>query len=407
MATIETVNIEDVYPLVDEYGNNMATRDYSKKENIAYVKELARSFGEKGVPDELVTLVRDGGIFRVKAGNSRIEAMRKLGTKRFEAIIEDESTEQAILETVIRTNTKKKYEDLEMSSFVRQLAMFGDDEYVAEVSGMEAGDVANVRKAAGMVDDAADDMSLLHLMAIGEFADDPGAVERLTNCSEKEYERIANDLRKQREKDMREQKMRARLEELGVNVVDAIPDGMKHRISINSASGIPDDLPDGSYARYSDWNGNYSIYIPEGDAKVDPEIEKVKAQYAEVENLYEAAREHRESWLAYHINDDLSAVCELKGSCSSPYWYGIGSFIESLEITLDDMPARAINSYLGNRANITSWPSDVDRELPLDDGDCNKFIDLTDAMKKHGYEPCEEEETLYQLAQDHLAKKED
>ena len=104
-AVIETVNIEDVYPLVDALGNDLATRDDSTKENQAYVKELARSMRAKGIPDEMVTLVRDGGIYRVKAGNSRVMAMRELGTKTFPAIVEDESTEQAVIECVVRTNT--------------------------------------------------------------------------------------------------------------------------------------------------------------------------------------------------------------------------------------------------------------------------------------------------------------
>lgn len=71
-AVIETVSIEDVYPLVDEFGNDLARRDYTLKENQAYVQELARSMRSKGIPDEMVTLVRDGGIYRIKAGNSRI-----------------------------------------------------------------------------------------------------------------------------------------------------------------------------------------------------------------------------------------------------------------------------------------------------------------------------------------------
>lgn len=41
---IETVSIEDVFPLEDEYGNSMARRDYSLKANKDYVKRLAESF---------------------------------------------------------------------------------------------------------------------------------------------------------------------------------------------------------------------------------------------------------------------------------------------------------------------------------------------------------------------------
>ena len=53
MASIETVSIEDVFPLEDEYGNSMARRDYTLKANKDYVKRLAESFNpETKQPDE-------------------------------------------------------------------------------------------------------------------------------------------------------------------------------------------------------------------------------------------------------------------------------------------------------------------------------------------------------------------
>lgn len=403
MATIETVSIEDVYPLVDEFGNPMATRDYSKKENQKYVEELAKSMKAKGVPDEMVTLVRDGSIFRVKAGNSRVEAMRKLGTKRFEAIVEDESTEQAIIETVIRTNTKKKYEDLEMSSFVRQLAMFGDDEYVAETANLETEDVAKMRKAVEIVDDAAEDMSLFRLMTIGEFADDPEAVEKLTNCSEKDYERIADDLRRQREKTQREQEMRAVFEEMGVKIADSAGTGMSFKMNVANASDIPKSLPEESVAVYGKFSGNYAIYIPKQDVEVDPEKEKAKAQIAEICDLYEVTRENRVKWFVENIDKDLSEIFALGVGECDPYIYTVSNFLNQHELEIQDRPARTIHAYVCHTGNIIYT---YERNLTFGDGKCEDFIALTDAMKKHGYEPCAEEETLYDLAQEHLTDKE-
>ena len=87
---IETVSIEDVFPLEDEYGNSMARRDYTLKANKDYVKRLAESFNpETKQPDEPPVLVRDRGIYRIKAGNSRVEAMRLLKVKSFTAVVED------------------------------------------------------------------------------------------------------------------------------------------------------------------------------------------------------------------------------------------------------------------------------------------------------------------------------
>ena len=107
MPRIETVSIEDVFPYVDEYGNEFLSRDYSLRENQEYVHELARSMARRGVPDEPVTLARDGGVYRIVAGNSRVMAMRELGTKRFPAVILDDEDAQAAVETAVRTNTKK------------------------------------------------------------------------------------------------------------------------------------------------------------------------------------------------------------------------------------------------------------------------------------------------------------
>lgn len=109
---IERVRVADVLPLVDEYGNEFLNRDYSLDVNKAYVAELAASFKD-GEPDEPIVVVRDGDVFRIKAGNSRVRAMKELGTEECWAIVDDEGTEQAINETVVRTNTKKKYEAVE------------------------------------------------------------------------------------------------------------------------------------------------------------------------------------------------------------------------------------------------------------------------------------------------------
>lgn len=194
-----TVKLVDVYPLEDEYGNQFASRDYSKPENKAYVQELAKSMRAKGQPDEPIVVVRDGGIYRIKAGNSRVMAMRELGTKECLAFVDDEDTPQSILETVIRTDVKKKYENLEMSRFVQQLFLFNkDDVSVSETTGIEKKNVGRIRRAVKVVKDASEDMTLDRLLAIEEFADDPEAVEVLTNCTEDSWRWKVEGLRRKR-----------------------------------------------------------------------------------------------------------------------------------------------------------------------------------------------------------------
>lgn len=393
MAVIETVSIEDVYPLQDEYGNDLATRDYEAKANKAYVKELAESMRAKGVPDEMPVLVRDGGIYRIKSGNSRVMAMRLLGTKRFPAVVEDESTEQAVLETVIRTNTKKKYEDVEESRFVRQLALFGTDEYVAEVTGMAVEKAAKVRKGAELADDAAEDMSLLRLMAIADFEGDPMAVELLKNCSEKEFPAVEKELRQKAEREAKAAAIKEAIEGAGIEVADSAPKGWVYAGHVGSPEH---DLSDGEgcIAKPCTWGVGYELYRAPGAAPADPEEEERKRRKAELDALYEAAEGAREEWLAANVLDPAktAALMELPGNFENPYNYAIGNLMGRLRDDWPPVPADAVNSYAGHKGNICDWHGDLGEE------GCAKFAALTNAMVAGGYEPPEEEMALYRMA---------
>lgn len=245
MQRIITVKLDDVFPLEDEYGNQYASRDYSTKANQAYVRELAESMRMKGVPDEPIAVVEDGGIYRIKTGNSRVMAMRELGTRECPAIIDDEDTVQSVLEAVVRTDTKKKYEPVERSRFVQQLAMFGDDQYVSEVSGIEPEKVKRIRKARMVVDDAGDDMTIERMLLIEEFCDDPEAVKALTNCKENEANWTAENLRRKRAAKERQDAFIAAFELQGVPVVRDRSEiaGMSYFILVTEPAKVADYLP--------------------------------------------------------------------------------------------------------------------------------------------------------------------
>lgn len=396
MTTIETVKLEDIYPLEDEYGNDMATRDYSLDVNKRYVEELAASFGPDGTPDELITLVRDDGIYRVKAGNSRVRAMELLGTKECQAIVEDidgeEDRAKAIVETVVRTNTKKKYEALEESSFVRQLHMFGDDAYVSEVSGIEVEKVARVRRAVELVDDAADDMSLLRLIAIGEFAEDEDAVESLTNCKEKDFQRVYDGLVRAREEKLECEEIEAALSEAGIGLVEKRPEDYKYRTTINRVIDFG-DLPDGAVASHL-YMTSYDIWVPAGDEEVDPEEEERKRAVERRRACYEVAKESRAAFVAEHVFDDMADMVELAGG-ESPYGWEVKEFAEKHGIELPKGPAHVIRSYMMLETRPFDWSGEFDRND-------RRFVDLTDCLKSHGYEPPQEEVDLYNEVHDAL-----
>ena len=388
-TTIETVKLEDIYPLEDEYGNDMATRDYSLEVNKRYVEELAASFGPDGTPDELITLVRDDGIYRVKAGNSRVRAMELLGTRECQAIVEDidgeEDRAKAIVETVVRTNTKKKYEALEESSFVRQLHMFGDDAYVSEVSGIEVEKVARVRKAVELVDDAADDMSLLRLIAIGEFAEDEDAVETLTKCEEKDWERVYDGLVRMREEKRECEEIEAALSEAGIELVEKRPENYKYRTTISRVIDFG-DISDGAVASHS-YMTSYDIWVPGGDEEVDPEEEERKRVVERRRACYEVAKESRAAFVAKHVFDDMPDLVELAGG-ESPYDWTVGEFAEKHGIELPKGPAHVIKAYKRLETRPFDWSGEFDR-------DARRFVELTECLAAHGYHAPQEEIDLY------------
>lgn len=394
MLTIETVNIADVYPLYDEYGNDLASRDYSTKENQKYVDELAQSMSAKGIPDELVTLVRDGGIYRIKAGNSRVMAMRKLGTKTFPAIVEDESTEQAIIETVVRTNTKKKYSAVEESRFMRQLQAFGDDEYVSSVAGIKPEESKRMRRACEVVKDAADDMSLLRLIKIGEYADDPEAVEALTNCAEKDYLLIAKEIEKRRAREHAEKALIHELKARNIPISDDA-NGYELITTVNRAEMLPATLPDDTIAvPYR--AGFYLLMKPASDS-TQPNAEEnlSRARDEAIQVRVSQSLEDMQAWLVEAIKDgnQLQAITD----------YTAREAWDSYPVK-DFMANNSIRYLSVGQVEIARWFIETSRKINsrlLDYAnmlvrvECERYLLVVDLFVRDGYATTKDEQDLY------------
>lgn len=404
MPVVETVNIEDVYPLQDEYGNSLASRDYSIKANQEYVKELARSMKSKGgVPDELVTLVRDGGIYRIKAGNSRVEAMRLLGTKAFPAIIDDEDTVQSVIETVIRTNTKKKYEAVEESRFVQQLAMFGTDEYVAEVSGIEAEKVAKIRRVMGVVDDAGQDMTLTRMILMDEFIDDAEAMKALTNCPERECDAVAERFRAKRRRSAAEDELLQAIRSRGIDVI-ADAKGMSLVRTVQKPSDIPAELPDGVVAAKHSVPGFYMLMQPaRRDEAVDDERERGRADFETMRYRQREGARRRAAWIASKFSDNnglgsLKSLCALVKDDPNRFGPNEKAFMRLAEIeNMPVGPAEIAKRFIAVNSDCILDVHGKPRKAA-----CQSYISLLDAMEQDGYEPDEDEQQIYQAAHDSL-----
>ncbi len=394
MLTIETVNIADVYPLYDEYGNDLASRDYSTKENQKYVDELAQSMSAKGIPDELVTLVRDGGIYRIKAGNSRVMAMRKLGTKTFPAIVEDESTEQAIIETVVRTNTKKKYSAVEESRFMRQLQAFGDDEYVSSVAGIKPEESKRMRRACEVVKDAADDMSLLRLIKIGEYADDPEAVEALTNCAEKDYLLIAKEIEARHAKEHAEKALIHELKARNIPISDDA-NGYELITTVNRAEMLPATLPDGTIAMpYR--AGFYLLMKPASDStQPNAEQDLRRARDEAIQVRVSQSLEDMQAWLVEAIKDgdQLQAITD----------YTAQEAWDSYPVK-DFMTNNSIHYLSVGQVEIARWFVETSRKInsrlldyanALVRVECERYLLVVDLFVRDGYATTKDEQDLY------------
>ena len=235
---IERVKVALIEPLVDEYGNEFLSRDYSLQVNKDYVTELAESFGPSGEPDEHVKLVRDGDVFRIKAGNSRVRAMKQLGTEECWAVIDDDDTVQGVVETAVRTNVKKKYEPVEESRFTQQLAMFGDDEYVGGVSGIGAEKAARLRRGRAMAGEKAEQMSLDRLYVLPDFEGRPEMVEQIIDSNEGSWRGVADRLRREKEREETREAFAAKAVELNIGLVEDRPSDKRWVMTCDG----PDDL---------------------------------------------------------------------------------------------------------------------------------------------------------------------
>ena len=264
----EVIQLDDVYPLADEYGNEFAQRDYSLKVNQDYVAELAESMRRTGEPDEPITVIPEGGIYYVRTGRSRYEAMKLLGTRECHAVIDEDTSRKAAIEAIIHTDVKKKYESVEKSRIVQQLQMFGDDQYVSEEAGITVEQSRKLRRAREAVDDAGDDMTLERMYVIAEFADDEKKVELLSTCSESEVGYYARKFRSEREAEKAKAALVAAFAKLGIEAANdrSHASGMNYYAKAADPDKAEDALP-------PDWEpGQVAVVIVQNYTGVSAEV---------------------------------------------------------------------------------------------------------------------------------------
>lgn len=407
----EKVPIEDVMELRDDAGNSLARRDYSLKVNKDYVERLAAKFDpETKQPDELPVLILDGGIYYIMSGNSRVEAMRYLGVKHFAAIVIDdvpaEDIARKMVETAIRTNTKKTYEASEEAEFTRQLFLFSKDEHVSEVTGMDIGKVRRVKRGMARHGEVIDQMTLDWAEAVGEAeeAGDAEMVAALTEASASTWRSAISQMRGKRQAEKRKAALLEALAWAGIPVAKGDEDksGLCYVSSVNTAEDVKGrEWPEGSVA-YMQWDTWAWIYATKPEA--DPAEEAAKAERDTARRQWEEAYKSQGKWLAENITEVEPAylVSLLPSGSELPvYAEDVLEFAEAFGMDIPIGPEVTVAAFCA-LTESSPWPEGLRSPDPEA---CRLFVALTDALELKGYEPPEAEQRLYQMCVDATGKE--
>ncbi|MEG2932742.1 MAG: ParB/RepB/Spo0J family partition protein [Gordonibacter sp.] len=361
--TTEKVSIEDVYP-----DDNNPRRDFGDLEALA--SGFAINADRPGEPFTPPLLVRDGGIYRIVDGERRYRAMRLAKTKSFTATVADTMDEANVMVAMLATDDKQPLTDIERSRGVQQALALGVDPVpVAKAARIKSADVHKVATAMAKVDDAAGDMTLDRLYAIADFADDPDAVEQLTNCKENEWTWVCSTIKRQREDDIKAQELKDALETSGIPIVDDVPDGYCYKALCRSVEDVAElDAEEFLLAKAQLCNEYLliaKIYIPASDAVVDTAKEERMQLCAEIGAILSDGKASRAKWLANRIADGVETIPTLAeifkrimNNADNDDYYSPGGRIKEFEKLTGESVKRELNATL-----IACLYEDAEREL--------------------------------------------
>lgn len=286
---LQVVSIRDVFP--DK--NN-------PRKTFEGIDELAASFDlnseRPGEPFTPPILVQDGGIYRIIDGERRYRALKKRKATSFTANVCTDMDEANTVMAMLATDDKQPLSELEKSQGVQTMLLLGVDPVKVEKAA-KIKDAAKVKRALDVVDDAAEDMTLDRMIAIAELADDEAAVEKLTNCSEKEWQQVYRGIIEEKERIAAHEALADAIDDLCIPIYDGPNEGYNFVIRVhtpeNVAGFFEGKAPEGYIAvdTSSDYSVGFSIYIKAKENEADPEksremeeIELLKSQLSESEN---------------------------------------------------------------------------------------------------------------------------
>lgn len=409
---LRRVQLEDVYP--DEANPR-------SKESMGDIDALADSFQlnavNPGEPVNPIVVVSDGGIYRIVDGERRYRAMRSLRRASCMAVVCEGMDEANAMLAMLATDDKERLTDEERSRGVQQMLLLGvDPEKVEKAGRMAKGSAGRVRRAMAKVDDAAEDMTLDRLLAIEEMGDDDEAVERLANCAEKDWRRVYDDIRADRERREKASALKDACEAAGIAVMarDEIPDSMRYSCRCSSpedVAGMAASLNDGAVANVAEsWSVFCEFYEPVStDTDAEREAEERRRRRDELEEAAKSGARRRLKWFATKLENDeyrtgvVAAMLEGKVNARRTAQYSareIGDFIDEFmeesgveAVAFEWTPWLAAYSYARYARSLGESPT-VAFDGTIVKKDAGEWLDWLGACVSDGYQPDEADELL-------------
>lgn len=383
---LEVVNIEDVYP--DE--NN-------PRQKFDGIDELAESFElNKERPGEPFTppiLVRDGGIYRIVDGERRYKALKKRRKTSFTANVCDDMDEANTLMAMLATDNKQPLSELEKSRGVQQMLLLGVDPVQVDKT-TKGANAKRIKRTMDKIGDAAEDMTLDRMLAIDEFSDDPDIVEKLTNCTDKAWEGIADNARRERKTKQEMAAIKEALIKKGYRVVDEQPEDYYYNGAIRRAKDVEaiNDDPNEVVFKLSSYDGRSYEKL-----KYRPYNKKDNEQIAAINKMKDDIREseeHRAIWFGDRLDNPAKIPCLVELSVKAFFNNNskiLDHYADDLQVDLECDPCklalivgfehshRSLVAYAGEvmGAKISQWYAEGFYDY------CN----VLDAFIEDGYKP--------------------
>lgn len=384
---LEVVNIEDVYP--DE--NN-------PRQKFDGIDELAESFElNKERPGEPFTppiLVRDGGIYRIVDGERRYKALKKRRKTSFTANVCDDMDEANTLMAILATDNKQPLSELEKSRGVQQMLLLGVDPVQVDKT-TKGANAKRIKRTMDKIGDAAEDMTLDRMLAIDEFSDDPDIVEKLTNCTDKAWEGIADNARREREAKKEMAAIKEALINKGYRVVDEQPEDYYYNGAIRRAKDVEaiNNDPNEVVFKLSSYDGRSYEKL-----KYRPYNKKDNEQIAAIKKMKDDIREseeHRAVWFGDRLDNPAKIPCLVELSVKAFYNYNsqiLDHYTDDLQVDLECDPCKLalIVGFEHSHRSLVAYAAEVMGAKIISQWYAEGFYDycnILDAFIQDGYKP--------------------